>query len=165
MPSFRLASRALSRALSILSSCRQMEDQVDHAMSVSTSCLTLYAEEVEASRTCPTLLFHCAWYIYIHMEDKIRRYRGSPVTHANHEDTSTNVRSMRYAIIDGVHNGRRSGIKPRTRPGSKGPSTRTTLALTYCIYMVMRVPANERVPCPTRQEGSVATARIIYLNI
>ena len=43
------------------------------------------------------------------VEDRIRRYRQSPVTHANREDTSTNVRSMRSAIIDGLHNSLNSG--------------------------------------------------------
>ena len=39
------------------------------------------------------------------VEDRVCRYRQSLVAHANSEDTSTNVRSMRFAIIDGLHNG------------------------------------------------------------
>ena len=39
------------------------------------------------------------------MEDRIRRYRQSPDMHDNREDTPTNVRSMRSAIIDGLHIG------------------------------------------------------------
>ena len=44
---------------------------------------------------------------YVYVEDRIRRCRQSPVTQANREDTPTNVRSMRSAIIDGLglHNG------------------------------------------------------------
>ena len=39
------------------------------------------------------------------VEDRVRRYRQSPVTHANHEDTSINVRSMRSSVIGGLHSG------------------------------------------------------------
>ena len=44
----------------------------------------------------------------IAVEERVRRYRQSPVTHANHEDGLTNLRSTRcaiYDIIDGLHNG------------------------------------------------------------
>ena len=34
------------------------------------------------------------------VEDRVRRYRQSPITNANHKDTLTNVRSMRPAITD-----------------------------------------------------------------
>ena len=39
------------------------------------------------------------------VEDRIRRYRRYPVAHVNYDDASTNVRSMRSAIIDGLQNG------------------------------------------------------------
>ena len=39
------------------------------------------------------------------VEDRVRRYRQSPITYANHEYTSTNIRSTRPAIIDGLHVG------------------------------------------------------------
>ena len=63
----------------------------------------------------------------------------SPVTHANHEDTSISARSMRFAIIDDLHNGRCSGRStPNSQPEVRGPLssvlyTRTTEAFTvFC---------------------------------
>ena len=66
------------------------------------------------------------------MEDRIRRYRQSPVTHANHEEMSTNVRPTRSAIINGLHNGRRPGIQtPSAAREKRVLYENDPLALTY----------------------------------
>ena len=66
-------------------------------------------------------------------QDTIRTCRQPPVTHANHEDTLTNVRAMRSAINDGPS----SMVDVRewnpTSPGSRGSSTRATLTPTFHI--------------------------------
>ena len=41
--------------------------------------------------------------LYVHVEDRVRRHRQPLITNANHEDTLTNVRSTRPAIMDGLH--------------------------------------------------------------
>jgi len=60
------------------------------------------------------------------VEDRVRRHRQPLITNANHEDTLTNVRSTRPAIMDGLHMVDVREYKPRTLPGSEGSSTRTT---------------------------------------
>ena len=55
------------------------------------------------------------------VEDRVCRFRQSPITHANHEDTLTNVRSTRSAINDGsliMVDGRE--YQTRTSQGVKG---------------------------------------------
>ena len=84
-----------------------------------------------------TLLLSCPTGKNPTVEDRIRRYRQSPVTHANHEETSTNVRPTRSAIINGLHNNRRPGIH-RAQPGRKGPLRRTTLPLTHLQDLSLR---------------------------
>ena len=81
-----------------------------------------------------------------YVEDRIvlRRFSQSPVTHANHEDTLTNVRSLRSAINDGP-----SWIvdvqeyNPKSPESRKGSSTRTThthshFTLTFHIEISLR---------------------------
>ena len=57
------------------------------------------------------------------MEGSIHRYRQSPVTHANHEETSTNIRPTRSAIIgDLLHEWLTFGnTNPERNQGAKGP--------------------------------------------
>ena len=57
---------------------------------------------VLACRRVDVLVCGCNRVIYrVNVGDRIRRYRQSPVTHTYHEDTLTNVRSMRSAVNDG----------------------------------------------------------------
>ena len=60
------------------------------------------------------------------MEDRIRRFSQSPVTHANHEDTLTNVRSMRSAINDGPSRMLTFGNTTRTHQRAEGPPRELT---------------------------------------
>ena len=84
--------------------------------------------------------------MYLYVEDRIRRYCQSPVTHANHEETSTNVRSTRsaiYASIDGLHNGWRSGIQT--------PNAAREQMVLYYNDPCSHLPGIYRIsPCETR---------------
>ena len=62
-------------------------------------------------------------HTHIGVEGSIHRYRQSPVTHANHEETSTNIRPTRSAIIgDLLHEWLTFGnTNPERNQGAKGP--------------------------------------------
>ena len=77
------------------------------------------------------------------VEDRIRRYRPSPRKHANHEDTLTNVRSMRSAINDGPSRMVHVRQYSPNLPGSRGSSTRPTLTPTFHIEDSLREIARE----------------------
>ena len=75
------------------------------------------------------------------VEDRVHKFRQSPITNVNHEDTSTNVRSMRSAItVMAIYNGWRSGHEVRTRQGEKSLRIRRrTRTLTVSIsYLLAR---------------------------
>ena len=67
-------------------------------------------------------------------QHRIRRYRQSPVTHANYKA----VRPTRSAIIEGIHNGwRPREYNPERSQGGKGPlRERPLLSLTFIFVFL-----------------------------
>ena len=63
------------------------------------------------------------------MEDRVRRYRQSPITNANPEDTLTNVRFTRLAVTDGPSQWLTFGPWSPNKPGSK----KTVYLKVYCV--------------------------------
>ena len=73
------------------------------------------------------------------VEDRIRRNRQSPVTHANHEDTLNNIRSTSDSpsLMD-LHEGLMFGNTTQTHRGAEGPPRQRPSLLLFHVAISLR---------------------------